>query len=66
MEAKQLVEQKLKNIRERMQEKYQKNVQLMQEEYKRKLEQEVQQYILTRSSTVGTRSAQAMKLEMIE
>ena len=35
----------------------------MQEEYKRKLEQEVQWYISTRTSTLGTGATQPMKLE---
>ena len=41
------MEQKLKNLQEQAQERYQRNAQLMQEEYKKKYDQEVQQYIMT-------------------
>ena len=46
-EIKHEMEQRLKNLQEQAQERYQRNIQLMQEGYKQKYEQEVQQYILT-------------------
>ena len=56
------MEKRLKNICEQTQEKYQRNFELM-EEYKQKLEQEMQWYILTPTSTFGTEAAQMEKCE---
>ena len=56
-EIRQNMEEKLKNIREQPQEK------LMQKEYKRKLEQEIQRYISTQTSTCGMEPAQMEKFE---
>ena len=50
------MEQKLKNLQEQAQERYQRNIQLMQEGYKKKYEQEVQRYISAQTSgpEIGT------------
>ena len=55
-EIKHDMEQKLRNLQEQAQERYQRNVQLMQEGYKKKYEQEVQRYISAQSSVpeIGT------------
>ena len=61
-EIRQEMEQKLTKIQEQTYKRYQKDVQLMQEEYKRKLDQEVQRYISSHSSTLGTGSTQTMMI----